>query len=296
MGVAVHALRRARGNVSERCVVVTGASTGIGRATALALDREGYRVFAGVRRAQDGDALEADASPRLAPIQLDVTDAASRAAAARRVAEVTGADGLYGLVNNAGIAVGGPVEFLELDELRRQLEVNVVGLVGVTQAFFPLLRAARGRIVHIGSSSGYLAAPLMAPYAASKHAVEAIADSMRRELAGSGIAVSLVDPGAIATPIWEKGLEMSDALVKALPERALALYGDAIERLRAYARNAPAQSIPPERVAEAVRHALAAPRPRTRYRVGNDARLGFWLSRLLPDRAIDWILERITRA
>jgi len=282
--------------VSDRFVVVTGASTGIGRATALALDREGYRVFAGVRRAQDGEALRADASPRLAAIPLEVTDAASRDAAARRVAEAAGDDGLYGLVNNAGIVVAGPVEYLDLDELRRQLEVNVVGLVAVTQAFFPLLRQACGRIVHIGSSSGYLSAPLMAPYAASKHAVEAIADSMRRELAGSGVAVSLVEPGAIATPIWEKGVAMGDALVKTLPERALAQYGDAIARLRAYAANAQGQSIPAERVAEAVRHALAAPRPRTRYRVGNDARLGWWISRLLPDRAEDWILERLMRA
>jgi len=282
--------------VSERFVVVTGASTGIGRATALALDREGYRVFAGVRRVQDGEALRADASPRIVAIPLEVTDAASRDAAACRVAEVAGDDGLYGLVNNAGIAVAGPVEYLDLDELRRQLEVNVVGLVAVTQVFFPLLRRARGRIVHIGSSSGYIAAPLMAPYAASKHAVEAIADSMRRELAGSGVAVSLVEPGAIATPIWEKGVATGDALVKTLPERALAHYGAGIERLRAYAAKAPGQSIPAERVAEAVRHALAAPRPRTRYRVGNDARLGWWLSRLLPDRAMDWLLERLTRA
>lgn len=282
--------------MSERFVVVTGASTGIGRATALALDREGYRVFAGVRRAQDGEALRADASPRLAALPLEVTDAESRSAAARRVAEAAGDDGLYGLVNNAGIVVAGPVEYLDLDELRRQLEVNVVGLVAVTQAFFPLLRQARGRIVHIGSSGGYLAAPLMAPYAASKFAVEAIADSMRRELAGSGVAVSLIEPGAIATPIWEKGVAMGDALVKTLPERALAQYGDGIARLRAYAANASGQSIPAERVAEAVRHALAAPRPRTRYRVGNDARLGWWISRLLPDRAVDWILERLTRA
>ncbi|HTY17382.1 MAG TPA: SDR family oxidoreductase [Myxococcota bacterium] len=282
--------------MSERFVVVTGASTGIGRTTALGLDREGYRVFAGVRRAQDADTLKADASPRLTPLSLDVTDAASREAAVRRVAEAAGGEGLHGLVNNAGIVVASPVEFLDLGALRRQLEVNVVGLVAVTQAFLPLLRAARGRIVHIGSSSGYIAAPLMAPYSASKYAVEAIADAMRRELAGSGVAVSLVEPGAIATPIWDKGVEMGDELVRTLPPQAIDFYGERIERLRAYARKAPAQAIPPERVAEAVRHALAAPRPRTRYRVGADARSGWWLSRLLPDRAMDWLLERLTQA
>jgi NAD(P)-dependent dehydrogenase (short-subunit alcohol dehydrogenase family) len=282
--------------MSARAVVVTGASTGIGRATALALDRAGYRVFAGVRRAQDGDALKASASPRLEPLRLDVADAASRESAARCVAEAVGAAGLFGLVNNAGIVVAGPVEFLALDELRRQLEVNVVGLVGVTQSLFPLLRAAPGRIVLIGSSSGYLATPLMAAYAASKFALEAIADSMRRELAGSGVEVVLVEPGAIATPIWEKGVAQGDELMKRLPAEALALYREQLDRLRAYAVKAPARSIPAERVADAVLLAFRAARPRTRYRVGTDAKLGWWLAKLLPDRALDGLIGRLTQA
>jgi NAD(P)-dependent dehydrogenase (short-subunit alcohol dehydrogenase family) len=278
-----------------KAVLVTGASTGIGRATALALDARGFRVFAGVRRERDGDALR-EASPRLEPLRLDVADAASREAAVASLEAAVGAAGLFGLVNNAGIAVGSPIEFLDLDRLREQLEVNVVGLVGVTQLCMPALRRARGRIVHIGSSSGYLAAPLMGAYSASKYAVEAIADSQRRELRGSGIAVALVEPGSIATPIWDKGVAQGDALVKEMPARALELYGPAIESLRQYAREGNTRSIPAERVADAVVHALDAPRPRTRYRVGTDAKLQWWLTRILPDRVVDAIVARVTRA
>lgn len=278
-----------------KAVLVTGASTGIGRATALALDAHGFRVLAGVRRERDGEALR-EVAPRLEPLLLDVADAASRASAAAALEAALGDAGLAGLVNNAGIAVAGPLEFLDLDRLRAQLEVNVIGLVGVTQICMPSLRRAGGRIVHIGSSSGYVAAPLMGAYSASKYAVEAISDSQRRELADSGVGVSLVEPGAIATPIWEKGLAQGDELMKQMPARAHELYGPAIERLRQYAREGNARAIPAERVADAVVHALTAARPRTRYRVGRDAQLQWWLSRILPDRAADALIARFTRA
>jgi len=278
-----------------KAVLVTGASTGIGRATAIALAERGFRVFAGVRRESDGEALRA-AERRLEPIRLDVADAASRASAAASLEAALGDAGLFGLVNNAGIAVGSPIEFLGLDRLREQLEVNVVGLVGVSQLCMPMLRRARGRIVHIGSSSGYLAAPLMGAYSASKYAVEAIADSQRRELRGSGVEVALVEPGSIATPIWDKGVAQGDELVRQMPARAIELYGPAIESLRQYARDGNARSIPAERVADAVVHALTAARPRTRYRVGTDAKLQWWLTRILPDRVVDAIVARFTRA
>jgi NAD(P)-dependent dehydrogenase (short-subunit alcohol dehydrogenase family) len=282
--------------VSGRTVVVTGASTGIGRATALALDRAGFRVFAGVRKDADGEALQAAASPRLVPLRLDVTDAGERAAAADRVGAAVGDDGLFGLVNNAGVVVPGPLEFLDLAELRRSLEVNAVAPVAVAQAFLPLLRRARGRIVHVGSSSGYLATALMGAYAASKFALEALADAQRRELAGSGVEVVLVQPGAIATPIWDKGLAYGEQLERTLSPEALALYGRDVARLREYARTAPARAIPAERVADAVVRALGAARPRPRVRVGSDAKIGFALARLLPDRLLDRVLARLTRA
>jgi NAD(P)-dependent dehydrogenase (short-subunit alcohol dehydrogenase family) len=273
---------------------VTGASTGIGRATALALAASGWRVFAGVRRDADGAALRA-ADARLVPLPLDVTDPGQRAAAAAQVAQAT--DGtLAALVNNAGVVVPGPLEFLDLAELRRSLEVNAVAPVAVAQAFLPLLRRGRGRLVHVGSSSGYLATALMGAYAASKFALEALADAQRRELAGSGVEVVLVEPGAIATPIWDKGLAYGERLERDLPPEALALYGRDVARLRAYAQAAPARAIPAERVAETIVRALEAPRPRARYRVGADARLGFVLARLLPDRLLDRVLARLTRA
>jgi NAD(P)-dependent dehydrogenase (short-subunit alcohol dehydrogenase family) len=279
-----------------RGVLVTGASTGIGRATALALDRAGWRVFAGVRRSADGASLRAAASSRLEPLCLDVTDPDARAGAARRVDEALGGAGLHGLVNNAGIAVPGPLEFVDLDALRRSLEVNAVAPVAMTQVLMPALRRARGRVVHVGSSSGYLATALMGAYAASKFALEALADAQRRELGTAGIAVIVVEPGAIATPIWDKGLAAGDALLASLPAEALDLYREPVERLQRYARQAPGRAIPPERVADAVLRALDVRRPRSRYRVGADAQVGYWLSRLLPDPLLDRLLARLTRA
>ena len=168
-------------------VVITGASTGIGRACALDLDGRGFRVFAGVRKDEDGERLRSE-RPSIEPLRIDVTDAGEIAAARDRVSEEVGTAGLAGLVNNAGIAVPGPLEHLPIDEFRRQMEVNLVGQVAVTQAFLPLLRTARGRVVNIGSIGGRVALPMLGPYAASKHAMEGISDSLRRELRPWGIA------------------------------------------------------------------------------------------------------------
>ena len=275
----------------QRAVVVTGASSGIGEACALRLDGLGFRVFAGVRGQQDGDALRRKASERLAPVMLDVTDPLSVQSASDSVAAATGGVGLAGLVNNAGTAVAAPLEFLPLGELRRQLEVNVVGQIAVTQAFLPLLRQGSGRIVNIGSVSGRIASPLLGAYTASKFAMEGLTDTLRRELSPWGVAVSIVEPGRIATPIWEKSLKVADELLDALPRRALELYGPAIEEVRRGALEAARWGAPPEKVARAVEHALTAKRPRTRYPVGPDARVGALLVRLLPDPLLDRILS-----
>jgi NAD(P)-dependent dehydrogenase (short-subunit alcohol dehydrogenase family) len=276
-----------------RSVLVTGASTGIGREAALRLERGGWRVFAGVRRAQDGEALRRDASERLEPVILDVTDPATIAAAAKQVEGVVGAYGLDGLVNNAGVVAGGPLEFVELDELRRGLEVNTLGPVAVTQALLPLLRRARGRIVNVGSLSGYFASPFVGPYCASKFALEALSDALRRELRPWGIAVSLVEPGNVATPIWGKGREQIDDASARLPEEARALYGESVEKMREYVQQGEKRAIPADRVARAIERALTARRPRTRYRVGPDAHAVWWLTRLLPDRALDRLTDRL---
>ena len=185
-------------------VVITGASSGVGRACTAALDRRGWRVFAAVRRDEDARRLGEGASPRWTPLRLDVTDAAQIDAAVQRVNEELGERGLAGLVNNAGIAVFGPLEFVHLDEMRRQLEVNVTGQVAVIQRFLPLLRAAKGRIVNVGSITGRVALPYFGPYTLTKFALEAISDVLRIELRKWGIRVSLVEPGSVDTPMWAK--------------------------------------------------------------------------------------------
>jgi NAD(P)-dependent dehydrogenase (short-subunit alcohol dehydrogenase family) len=278
-----------------RAVVVTGASTGIGAACALELDRLGFRVFAGVRRAADGAALQRRASPLLTTVALDVTEAASVAGAARTVTAVVGERGLAGLVNNAGIAVPGPLEFLPLADLRRQLEVNVVGQIAVTQALLPLLRAGRGRIVNIGSIGGRMATPFLGAYAASKFALEALNDALRLELRPWRVHVSIIEPGAVATPIWSKSEAEAVRMQDALPAEATRLYGTAMAALRRGAAHAERGAIPPDAVVASVVHALTARRPRTRYVVGRDAKVQAVIAGLVPDRARDRLLARFLR-
>lgn len=267
-------------------VVVTGASSGIGRATAEHLADAGWQVFAGVRRQADADAL---ARASITPLLLDVTDADSVRAAVAGVREQAG-DRLDGLVNNAGISLGAPVEFVDLDELRSLFEVNVVGLVATTQAFLPLLRNAPGRIVCIGSISGRFAFPFLGGYAASKHAVEALCDSLRTELRPWHLPVSLVEPGNVDTAIWDKGRADFDAKVAAWPDEAQRLYGDTVPLMRRVVEQSQRHSVPPQRVARSVEHALTARRPRARYLVGADAHAQAILRRL-PDRPRDAVLS-----
>jgi NAD(P)-dependent dehydrogenase (short-subunit alcohol dehydrogenase family) len=213
---------------SKGAVLVTGASTGIGRASALRLDQLGFQVFAGVRKDADGKALKQKAKGDFTPILLDVTDDASIAAAAKTVSKAVGNRGLAGLVNNAGIVVPGPLEFLPLGDLRSQIEVNVIGQVAVTQAFLPMLRKGRGRIVNIGSIGGRMATPFMGAYNASKFALEALTDSLRMELKPWEISVSIIEPGNIDTRIWEKGQDAADVLLEKLPKEGHDLYDPAL--------------------------------------------------------------------
>ncbi len=273
-------------------VVVTGASTGIGEACALRVDKLGFAVFAGVRKEADGESLKRKGSDRLTPVFIDVTDDASVASAADTVAKAVGDAGLAGLVNNAGISIPGPLEFLPIADLRRQLEVNVIGQIAVTQAFLPLLRKGRGRIVNIGSISGKLATPFIGAYCASKFAMEALTDSLRMELRPWGISVSIVEPGSIATPIWEKAQAAADEILKKLPQQAHDFYDPAIAAVRRAADKTARAGIPPYAVAKAVAHALTAKRPKTRYLVGRDAQLQATLAKVVPDRMRDWLVVR----
>lgn len=276
----------------DKTVVITGASTGIGAACALYLDRLGWRVFAGVRKSADGEALRQQASAQLTPLLLDVTDAATIAVAANTVTAAVGETGLAGLVNNAGVALGGPLEFVPIADLRQQLEVNVIGQMAVTQAFLPLLRRGPGRVVNMGSISGRVAMPFIGPYAASKFALEALTDSLRVELRPWNIHVAIVEPGPIATPIWQKSLATADELTQALPPVAHHLYGAAMAKARERLIAASQAGIPPEAVAQVVAHALTAPRPKTRYPIGRGVRLVILFARFIPDRLRDWLITR----
>lgn len=276
---------------SPGAVVVTGSSTGIGRACALELDRRGFAVFAGVRKEADAEALRAAGSDRLRPLIIDVTEPEQIAAAAGVVAEASPA-GLAGLVNNAGVGVGGPLELIPIDDFRRQIEVNLIGQIAVTQAFLPALRRARGRVVFLSSIGGLNANPYMSPYHASKFGIEAVGDSLRQEMRQFGVEVSLVEPGSVATPIWAKGKESADAIQDRLTPEDERLYGDKVARMGKVLEKVGARGAPPEKVADAVARALTDKRPKTRYLVGGDARMTLLMRRVLPDRIRDRIVAR----
>ena len=273
--------------------MVTGSSTGIGRACALHLDRLGFKVFAGVRKEVDGQGLRDDASAQLEPLILDVTDPDDVSRAAVRVSEDAG-DRLAGLVNNAGVGVGGPLELLSLEDFRHQIEVNLIGQVAVTQALIPALRRARGRLVFISSIGGLVATPFMSPYHASKFGIEAVGDSLRLELRPFGVEVSIVEPGSIATPIWDKGKATARKVQGGLTAEGRELYGESIGRFEEVFGQASSRGLPPEKVAGVVAHALTARRPRTRYRVGADAKAMATLRKLLPDRLRDRLVAQAT--
>lgn len=271
-------------------VVVTGASTGIGEATTEHLRSLGFDVFAGVRKDEDAERARSNG---LKAVNLDVTDSGSIESARGEVEAALDGGHLAGLVNNAGVAISGPIEFVSPDELTRQLDINVVGQVRVTQAFMKLLRRDRGRVINISSIGGRIALPLVGPYAASKFALEALSDSLRREVRGQGIEVVVVEPGAIKTPIWGKGNAAADAMLADAPPEAEQLYGDMIRALRAEAvKIEEERGLPPGEVAKVVGEALTARKPKTRYLVGRDAKMRAALAKRLPDRVMDSLIGR----
>lgn len=259
--------------------LVTGASSGIGRAVAVYLAERGHGVVAGVRRAAD-----APAHSLIRPVLLDVTDAAQLAAAAANTGP------LSGLINNAGVTFAGPVEYLPLDRLREQLEVNVVGLVAATQAFLPAVRAGRGRIVMISSTAGRVATPLLGAYSASKFAVEAISDALRMELRAWGLPVIVIEPGSFKSRNRASTEAAVSAYRVAMSEEAEARYGQAMDNFVQFSKKTEASAADPEGVAAVVERALTVSRPRERYLVGADARMTVALRRHLPTRKMDAML------
>jgi len=277
-------------------VLITGTSSGIGRACAVLLNKLGYQVLAGVRSEADAKALEQDGCR---PVILDVTSAEQIAAAAELVKRTCGEEGLAGLINNAGVSIPGPVEFVSLDSWRLQFEVNLFGQIAVTQAMLPFLRLrackcgpGSARIVLVSSIAGLIAQPIIGPYNASKYALEAAGDALRMELRRQGIYVCLVEPGSIDTPIWGKGETNPKKFGPDHPARQL--YGKELDGILAVSRKCAKNALPAEKAAQVVANCLTKRRPRTRYLIGPDAYAGAWAKRLLPtpllDAGIRWAL------
>lgn len=279
-------------SLAAKTILITGASTGIGEAAVRHLDRPGYRVFASVRRPEDAEKITSQASSRVTPLLMDVTDGESILAAVRLLQEQVGEGGLDGLVNNAGIFIGGPLEYLPLKVLRKQFEVNVFGQMAMVQACLPLLRRAHGQIIFVGSTSGFLATPLLGPYSASKFAIRALADSLRNELAGAGVKVSLIEVGKVRTPIWDKALSTVNKMSGALPDEAADYYSPMIAATVTRAARRGQSGIAPLKVAQAIQRALTAASPKPKYLVGADAHLQVLLVWLVPAGLLDKLIRR----
>jgi NAD(P)-dependent dehydrogenase (short-subunit alcohol dehydrogenase family) len=275
-----------------KAVVITGSSSGIGRACALTLDRNGFRVFAGVRRQADGDALRDTASPWLTPVHVDVTDSESIRAMAERVTGEVGDSGLAGLVNNAGSTLPCPVEFLSLDDFRGQLEVNLVGPLAMTQALLPLLVRGRGVIVNVTSAAGKAGVPLMAPYVAAKHGLEGLSDVLRLELGPLGVHVAVIEPGFVSTAMRGKLQRDTEQIINALPDEGRRRYGDKLTAMAESVSTHAARGSAPDVIAADVLHALTSARRRTRYPSGAGAKRMLFMRRILSDRRFDRIALR----
>jgi NAD(P)-dependent dehydrogenase (short-subunit alcohol dehydrogenase family) len=275
----------------RQSILITGASTGIGNATALRLANDGFTVFAGVRKESDASQLGASHA-NLRPVILDVTDADSIAHALNvvRESEIP----LYGLLNNAGIAVGGPLEYLGTDDLRRQFDVNVFGTLAVTRAAIPLLRPIRGRIVSIGSIGSRFGPPFMGPYCASKAALAVLMDSLRMELAPFGLQVVLFEFAAVKTPIWHKGRALRDELEKRLPAQALADYAPFVEMVVRQIDHEERVGLDPHFIAGTIANAFTTARPRARYVIGKQARIQAAVA-LLPHKTRDNVVRKALR-
>ena len=278
---------------SRSHVVVTGSSSGIGRATVLRLAATGCHVYAGVRRIADAPAAPAGGSGEITPLLLDVTDPAQIAAAADAVAGHTGSAGLDGLVNNAGIGVFGPLEIIPIEQFRQQLEVNVTGQLAVTQALLPLLRRARARIVLIGSIGTRFTPPFTGPVSASKSTIATMAEALRQELAPWNIGVVLIEPASIHTEAVDKLARDAERLLREADPRARALYEDDFRRFVDVGLARERNGSPPRVVAQAVADALTVPRPHARYLVGKDALPMAALAAVLPTRMLDALRRKV---
>ncbi len=282
-------------NTTKKYVLITGASTGIGEASALEMANNGWYVFAGVRKKEDGEKLQEKAGRAIIPLILDVTKKEDIKEAEKRVQEIVENIGLAGLVNNAGIAIPGPLEILPIEDIKQQIQVNLLGVIVMIQTFLPLIRVSQGRIVVIGSNSGFWCEPFLSIYGATKFGLEGIVDALRLELRPWNINVSIIEPGCIRTPIYEKSRESISKLQDKTPIEKQNLYAKAINALLSSVDIAEKIAVSPEKVAKAVRHALESRRPKTRYRVGIDSKIESFLIKFIPDHLRDYIIRKLMR-
>jgi len=268
-------------------ILITGASSGIGKATALYLSNQGFEVFAGVRKSADGDALRSEATGNLTPVLLDVTDQDAINVSREKIAKST-ENNLFALINNAGMFLGGPLEILSLSDMQKLIDVNLMGVLAVTKAFIPLLRnRGGGRIVNIGSATGFFGLPGLSVYSASKYALRGLTDSLRLELYPFNIFVSIMEAGNIDTPIWNKGLASGEKTIREANEDTLQRYTSLIDLQKKFAENA--KGISPDKVAKKIFRILKTKHPKNSYRVGLDARMGKLIKKL-PERLLDKII------
>jgi NAD(P)-dependent dehydrogenase (short-subunit alcohol dehydrogenase family) len=273
--------------------LITGTSTGIGEACVARLAERGWTVYAGVRRAEDGDRLKAKYTGDVRPVMLDVSKGEDITRVIAEISSEVGDRGLQALVNNAGVGVGGPVEYVTEADWRWVFDVNLFAVVALTRAAIPMLRTGHGRIVHVGSIGGRLSSPGLAPYSASKHAIEALAEAQRHEFARSGtpIKVALIEPGEVKTAIWDKADTSADEIERALDDTGRKRYQWLLDESRGFIDEGREKGVPPAKVADAVEHALTATKPKARYLVGPDAKLAGHLITRLPDRARDTMVR-----
>lgn len=272
-------------------ILISGASTGIGRASAIHMARLGHSVWAGVRSEKAFQDVIKMNVQGLKPVYLDVTDEDSIEKCVSRIKKEAGL--IHALVNNAGIVIAGPAEAVSMEDWRRQFDVNLFGTIALCKATLPLLRECKGRIVNISSIAGRVSAPLMSPYSASKFALEAFSDGLRREVAEHGVKVAIVEPGPIDTPIWDKSLEANLISADDYPEDLKELYRPMINRFHKRVKEAPERSSPVSVVVEAIAHALTSSRPRIRYPVGRGVQMMMWAAKAVPDGLLDRVVSRI---
>lgn len=276
-------------------IIITGASTGIGKFCALYLDQLGFKVFAGVRQESDGAKLVEESSHRIIPVIIDITKMETIYNASKKIDALVGEAGIVGLINNAGIVITGPLELLPINLLRKQLDVNIIGHLAVIQQFLPLIKKARGRIINISSVSGKVTFPYLGAYCASKHAMESLTDALRMELSRFGIYVSLIEPGNIKTPIWEKAIKDIDEFLANISSEAIGFYNPDIKGMQKITLKMKDTGISPQYVCNIIRKALLSKKPRTRYIVRFNTHILIFLNRLLPDKFWDKLVLFLIR-